>query len=283
MPAREAPTVRQRRLGGELRKLRERAGLSATEVGASTGLGQSRVSNIEVARIGVSAERVRALARAYGCADAALVEALAVMAAGGKRGWWEDYRETLLPGLLDLAEMEQNAAAIRTAQVSHLPGLLQTADYARLTFLQNVPESSPPHVEHLVSHRIKRQEVLYRDSPVPYTAIIHEAALRMEFGGHSLTRKQLEHIVAMSEREGITVLVIPFSAGIFPGAGQTVTYAEGQVPQLDTVQLDTEHGAVFEYADAQLDRYRTFMRRFEAMALDESASRDVIHTIVNDL
>ncbi|MEU4199768.1 helix-turn-helix transcriptional regulator [Streptomyces sp. NPDC039022] len=283
MPAREAPTVRQRRLGGELRKLRERAGLSATEAGALTGLGQSRVSNIEVARIGVSAERVRALARAYGCADAALVEALAVMAAGGKRGWWEDYRETLLPGLLDLAEMEQNAAAIRTAQVSHLPGLLQTADYARLTFLQNVPEPSPPHVEHLVSHRIKRQEVLYRDSPVPYTAIIHEAALRMEFGGHSLTRKQLEHIVAMSEREGITVLVIPFSAGIFPGAGQTVTYAEGQVPQLDTVQLDTEHGAVFEYADAQLDRYRTFMRRFEAMALDESASRDVIHTIVNDL
>ncbi|MEU7188272.1 helix-turn-helix transcriptional regulator [Streptomyces sp. NPDC045369] len=283
MPAREAPTVRQRRLGGELRKLRERAGLSATEAGALTGLGQSRVSNIEVARIGVSAERVRALARAYGCADAALVEALAVMAAGGKRGWWEDYRETLLPGLLDLAEMEQNAAAIRTAQVSHLPGLLQTADYARLTFLQNVPEPSPPHVEHLVSHRIKRQEVLYRDSPVPYTAIIHEAALRMEFGGHSLTRKQLEHIVAMSEREGITVLVIPFSAGIFPGAGQAVTYAEGQVPQLDTVQLDTEHGAVFEYADAQLDRYRTFMRRFEAMALDESASRDVIHTIVNDL
>ncbi|MEU7148289.1 helix-turn-helix transcriptional regulator [Streptomyces sp. NPDC045456] len=283
MPAREAPTVRQRRLGGELRKLRERAGLSATEAGALTGLGQSRVSNIEVARIGVSAERVRALARAYGCADAALVEALAVMAAGGKRGWWEDYRETLLPGLLDLAEMEQNAAAIRTAQVSHLPGLLQTADYARLTFLQNVPEPSPPHVEHLVSHRIKRQEVLHRDSPVPYTAIIHEAALRMEFGGHSLTRKQLEHIVAMSEREGITVLVIPFSAGIFPGAGQTVTYAEGQVPQLDTVQLDTEHGAVFEYADVQLDRYRTFMRRFEVMALDESASRDVIHTIVNDL
>ncbi|GCD43342.1 helix-turn-helix domain-containing protein [Streptomyces paromomycinus] len=283
MPAREAPTVRQRRLGGELRKLRERAGLSATEAGALTGLGQSRVSNIEVARIGVSADRVRTLARAYGCADAAFVEALAVMAAGGKRGWWEDYREKLLPGLLDLAEMEQNATAIRTAQVSHLPGLLQTADYARLTFLQNVPEPSPPHVEHLVSHRIKRQEVLYRKSPVPYTAIIHEAALRMEFGGHSLTRKQLEHILAMSERERITVLVIPFSAGIFPGAGQTVTYAEGQVPQLDTVQLDTEHGAVFEYADARLDMYRTFMERFEAMALGEAASRDFIHGIVNNL
>ncbi|MEV5599146.1 helix-turn-helix transcriptional regulator [Streptomyces sp. NPDC052496] len=283
MPAREAPTVRQRRLGGELRKLRERAGLSATEAGALTGLGQSRVSNIEVARIGVSAERVRTLARAYGCADAALVEALADMAVGGNRGWWEDYREKLPPDLLDLAEMEQHATAIWTAQVSHLPGLLQTTDYARLTFLQNVPEPSPPHVEHLVSHRIKRQEVLYRESPVPYTAIIHEAALRMEFGGHSLTRKQLEHIVAMSERERVTVLVIPFSAGIFPGAGQTVVYAEGVVPQLDTVQLDTEHGAVFEYADAQLDRYRTFMKRFEAMALGETASREFIHTVINDL
>ncbi|RSO13870.1 hypothetical protein DMH18_02765 [Streptomyces sp. WAC 06783] len=283
MPAREAPTVRQRRLGRELRKLRERAGLSATEAGSLTGLGQSRVSNIEVARIGVSPERVRTLARAYGCADLALVEALAAMAVGGKRGWWEEYRDTLPPALLDLAEMEQHATAIRTAQVSHLPGLLQTPDYARLTFLQNVPEPSPPHVEHLVSYRVKRQEVLYRDGPVPYTAIIHEAALRMEFGGRSLTRKQLEHIVTMSERERITVSVIPFSAGIFPGAGQTVVYAEGPVSQLDTVQLDTEHGSVFECADAQLGMYRTFMERFEAMALGENASRDFICGIINNL
>lgn len=121
------------------------------------------------------------------------------------------------------------------------------------------------------------------DTPTPYTGIIHEAALRMQFGGPEIMRKQLAHIAEMSERDHVTVLVLPFAAGIFPGAGQTVVIAQGPHPQLDTVQLDTEHGSEFLYAEAQLVKYRTIMGRMEDLALDAAASRDFIHTLITNL
>ncbi|WP_159054646.1 DUF5753 domain-containing protein [Streptomyces dysideae] len=177
-------------------------------------------------------------AHSYGSSDEAYIESLAGMTAGGGRNWWDAYRDTLPSGLLDLAELEHHATTIRTALIAHIPGLFQTVDYARLIFRQSIPKLSPPEIEYRVSHRIKRQGILYRDNPTLYTAIIHEAPLRMRFGSSNVTREQLEHIVEMSERDNVTVLVIPYEAGIFPGAGQTVLYAEGPVPQLDTVQLD---------------------------------------------
>lgn len=284
MPPRTAPTTRQRRLGYELRKLRHRAGLSVTEAGKQLGLDQSRISNLEAARFGISAERVRTFAYKYGCADADYVEALASMTTSGRRrNWWTEYTSTLPAGLLDLAETEFHATAIDTAQTTHLPGLLQTVDYARAVFRQTIPKLPPPQIEYRVSHRIKRQDLLFRETALPYKAVIHEAALRMRFGGVETTREQLKHIMEMGQRSHITILVIPFTAGAFPGAGQSVLYAHGPVPQLDTVQLDSEHGSIFLEADAELDKYRTLMREFEAVAVDADASRETIQQVIDSL
>nr|WP_053697148.1 Scr1 family TA system antitoxin-like transcriptional regulator [Streptomyces sp. NRRL F-5755] len=98
-----------------------------------------------------------------------------------------------------------------------------------------------------MSFRIKRQAALYRDHPVTYRAVVHEAALRMKFGGPQVARSQLEHLLETSERNGITVRVIPFDAGAFPGSGQSVCYAHGPVPRLGTVQLDQSHGSVMSH------------------------------------
>ncbi|MEU0842197.1 helix-turn-helix transcriptional regulator [Streptomyces sp. NPDC005962] len=280
MPQRSVPTARQLRLGTELRRLRERADLSSTEAGRLLGTNQTTISNIEASRFGVSADRLRALARNYRCADEALIAALVDMAVERKRGWWEEYRETLAAGLLDLAELEHHAVELRTAYVAHMPGLLQTIEHAREIFREAVPPLSPPDVEHHVSHRVKRQAILYRSEPTPYTAIVHEAALRMRFGGPETARGQLRHLLDMSERAHIKVLVIPFEAGSFPGSGQSILYATGPVPQLDTVQLDTEHGSELLDAPAQLERYRVVLDRMEAVALTERTSRDLIRSIV---
>ncbi|MFE9061369.1 helix-turn-helix domain-containing protein [Streptomyces violaceusniger] len=283
MPQRSVPTARQLRLGTELRRLRERAGLTSTESGRLLGTNQTAISNIEASRFGVSAERLRALARNYSCADEALIAALVDMTAPRKRGWWEEYREILPTGLLDLAELEHHAVALRTAYIAHIPGLLQTSEHAREIFRQAVPPLPPPDVEHRVSHRVKRQAILYRDKPTPYTAIVHEAALRMRFGGPVTAREQLQHILDMSEHDHIKVLVIPFDAGSFPGSGQSVCYAAGPVPQLDTVQLDAEYGSELLDAAAQLEKYRVVLDRMEAVALPEKQSRDFIRHIVSTL
>ncbi|MFI1796946.1 helix-turn-helix domain-containing protein [Streptomyces sp. NPDC020379] len=283
MASRPAPTARRLRLGAELRRLRERAGLSATEASRVLGASQAQISNVEVARFGVSAERIRSWARHYDCSDEELIEGLVSMAGERKRGWWEEYREILASSLLDLAEMEHHAVRIRTAYTAHIPGLLQTAEHAREVFRNGVTELSPPEVEHRVAYRIRRQVILYRDTPTPYTTIIHEAALRMKFGGPEVTRRQLEHVLELSEQEHITVLVIPFDAGAYPGSAQSICYAHGPVPQLDTVHLDQSHGSVLLDAEAQLNKYRVLLDRMEAIALKESESRDFIHNIAQQL
>ncbi len=283
MPPASSPTLRQRRLGGELRKLRDRAGLSTNQAAVLLGVNQSRISNIEAGRYAVGQERVRTIARNYACSDGALVDALAGMTGGRTRGWWEEYREQVPTGLLDLAELEHHATAVRVAQAIHIPGLLQTTDHARALFGNAVPALLPHDAEYRLSFRIKRQAILYREPTVAYTAIIHEAALRTHVGDSSTVKNQLNHLAESSRRNNVTILVIPFVRGPFPGSGHGIDYACGPVPQLDTVQLDTEHGSEFLDAEAQLERYRTVLDRLEGLALSPEESRDFIHGLANDV
>ncbi|MFF7263486.1 DUF5753 domain-containing protein [Streptomyces sp. NPDC008159] len=279
MPPTSTPTLRQRRLGAELRKLRERAGLTATAAAARLGVNQGRVSMIETGRSALSADRVRGLARSYDCGDAPLVEALAAMTGRHARGWWEEYRDHLPVGLIDLAELEHHATALRAALVIHIPALLQTTDHARALFKEAWPPLRQHEIEHRVTHRMKRQGILYRDNPPPYTAVIHECALHMGYGGAATVKAQLQHLLEMSELDHVTVRVIPFGKGSFPGTGQSVDYLVGPVPQLDTVQLDTHHGCEFLDAEAQLEKYRQVLDRMESNALKPDESRDLIHRI----
>ncbi|GGN53150.1 transcriptional regulator [Streptomyces albiflavescens] len=282
MPPTSNPTLRQRRLGTELRKLRERAGMNATQAAARLGVNQGRVSMIETGRSPLSAERVRAMSHAYDCSDAQLTDALASMTGRRPRGWWEEYRENLPVGLIDLAELEHHAAALRVALVVHIPALLQTTDHARALFNEAVPPLRQYEIEHRVTHRIKRQGILYRETPPPYTAVIHECALHMGYGGPVTVRAQLQHLLSVSELDHVTVRIIPLGKGSFPGTGQSVDYLVGTVPQLDTVQLDTHHGCEFLDAESQLDKYRHVLDRMEANALKPAASRDLIHRIAQD-
>ncbi|MCT2590460.1 DUF5753 domain-containing protein [Streptomyces sp. N2-109] len=204
---------------------------------------------------------------------------LAGMTGGRTRGWWEEYREILSADMLDLAELERHATAMRIATAIHMPGLLQTRDHAYALISEIVPSLAPHEVEHRVSYRIKKQAVLHGASPTPYTAIIHEAALRMGFGGSAVARAQLQHLIDMSEREKVTVLVVPFGVPAFPGSGQAIVCVRGPVPRLDTINLDTDHGTELLDAESKLAKYRTVMERMEKCALTPVKSRDYIRGV----
>ncbi|MFE7424486.1 helix-turn-helix domain-containing protein [Streptomyces sp. NPDC014646] len=283
MPPRSTPTARQQRLGAELRKLREQSGMSVQQAAALLGVDRTRIPNIESGRFGISPERVRTLAFNYGCPDTSLVDLLAEMAQERARGWWEEHRGLLLPGLLDIAELEHHAAELTTSTTTHIPGLLQTEEHARALFALADPPLPGPDLNARLALRLRRQDVLNRDRPPSYESVIHEAALRMQFGGPKVARAQLDHILDQSERDLITVRVIPFTAGGLPGAGQSFTYAGARVPQLDTVQLDSSHGSTLLDSDMQLRRYRGLLGRLRALALPVGESRDLIRTIARDL
>jgi transcriptional regulator with XRE-family HTH domain len=283
MAPRSAPTARQQRLGLELRKLRVAAGMTTEHAARLLGVPRTNVPNMESGRSGISPERVRTLASNYGCTDQSLVDALAAMAAEREKGWWEAYRGQLPDSFLDIAEMEWHAERVRVALSVHLPGLLQTEDHARAVFEAVIPALSREDIEVRVAQRMDRQQVLDRTSPPQLDVTVHEAALRMEFGGPAVARRQLEHLTRMSERDTVTLRVIPFKAGGFPGAGQSVVYVESSVPQLDTVELDSTHGPEFIDSETQLNKYRAVLTAAESVALPPEKSRDFIHALAAEL
>ncbi|MFD3412097.1 helix-turn-helix domain-containing protein [Streptomyces cyaneofuscatus] len=276
MPPRSVPSERQKRLGAELRRMRNDADESTEYAARLLGLDRAKISNIEAGVRTVTPERVRTLATNYGCNDESYVEALVAMAEPRPKGWWEIYRGQLPAGLLDITEMEWHATAVRAGVFLHAPGLLQTDGYVRAVGTAALPPLSEHEIELRVAMRMQRQQVLHRSDPISYTAYIHEAALRIEFGGMKVMRAQLHHLCETSELRNVDVRVVPFSSGAFPGAGQALMYAAGVVPQLDTVQLDSAHGPGFTHAPAQLDKYRAQLDWMEAASFNPGKSRDFI-------
>ncbi|MEL3944514.1 helix-turn-helix domain-containing protein [Streptomyces sp. LNU-CPARS28] len=284
MPPRDNPTARQARLGAELRKLRDRAGKTAREAAGLLSTDQAKISHIEAGRVGIGDDRIRRLCTFYQCDDEALIDALCGIARE-RRGqyWFDDYRGILVPGFLDIAELEHHAVRLRSMQSVTLPGLLQTERYAHALFSGVRPKLPADEVELRVEHRMKRSAIFERESPPTFTAIIHEAALRMRFGGRKVAREQLEHLMAISHSETIAVQVIPFTSEDFIEVTQPVLYATGVVPQLDTVQLDSASGNQFLDAEADLIKYTTLLDIAEHASLGADESRSIIHHIAREL
>ncbi|MEU9956586.1 helix-turn-helix transcriptional regulator [Streptomyces sp. NPDC050982] len=280
---RREPTARQMRLGIELRRLRDAAGLTGRDAAALLGVSSAQINQIESALTGVSEKRLRRLASNYACSDVELIDALVALASDRTRGWWEEYRGALPTPFLDLSELEHHATFLREAQFLYIPGVLQTEEYARAVYAYRVPELPSEELELRVQHRMRRKVILEGPAPTPYEAVIHEAALRIMVGDRDASRAQLARLVELSEADHITVRVIPFDLEGFAGATSAMTYAGGVLPKLDTVVRDGPHGAAFVDSEAQLGAFRTLFHKVEVVALVPERSRDFIHRLAKEL
>jgi transcriptional regulator with XRE-family HTH domain len=278
MVLRREPTARQVRLGTELRRLREAAGLTAIEAAALLGANRAQMSHIESGLAGVSEDRLRRLASHYACTDKEFIEALVAMATDRTRGWWEEYRGRLPTSFLDLSELEHHARFQHHVAVLYVPGLLQTEDYARAVFSDRLPELTHDEMEVRIQHRKARQQIT-----IPYKAVIHEAALRIRVSDRTASKAQLARLLELSEADHITLRAIPFDLDGFARASSTMTYVGGPLPKLDTVVRDTPHGSIFIDAEAQLGSYRTRFHMVEAVSLEPDQTRDFIHGLAKEL
>ncbi|GAB7108948.1 transcriptional regulator WhiJ [Streptomyces phaeofaciens JCM 4814] len=283
MTMRNQPTARQVRLGSELRKLREAVGKPAKEVAGLLATSSAHMSQIEAGSSGISEERLRRLAAHCACTDEELIEALVAMATDRTRGWWEEYRGILPPVNLDLAEAEHHAMFLREVVITYVPGLLQTPDYARAVFGYMRPELPESELTPRVEHRMRRRSVIEDNEPTRYDAIVHEFALRIRVANRQVSRAQLLQILEQTEQQHVTVRVIPTDQDNFGGAGASMMYMGGPVPQLDTGLREGATGTAFIDAEPQLNTLRTLFRKVEKATLDPDASRDFIHRLSKEL
>ncbi|GAB3118504.1 transcriptional regulator WhiJ [Streptomyces calidiresistens] len=283
MPPRRNPTLRQVRLGLELRRMREAAGLSARQAGELLGGSQAQISHIESGRWGVSADRVRHLADLYGESDQGLIAALCEMTARQEKGWWERYRGELPDAFLDLSELEFHAREILSFQSFTVPGILQTPAYARVLFAHAIPLLPDEVIEARLEHRIARKAVLLGERELPFRAVIHEAALRVRYGGVDVVREQIDYLISATGWGNVTIRVVPFTADVMIGSAQPMLYVRGPVERLDAVQLDSAHDNYYLSDPEDLKRYRSIFDAVQRISLPPDDSVDFMREILKEM
>jgi transcriptional regulator with XRE-family HTH domain len=275
------PAVRRRKLGAELRTLRTGAGLTSGEAARLVGWHQSKVSRIETGASGVKPADLRLLLDAYGVRDRHLRELLLMLAgsedAGGRHRWWHAYRGVLPPTYRDFISLESQASAMRTLETTVVPGLLQTAEYARAVTRAAVKDLDEERLDTLVEVRLARQDVLRLDPPLVLSAVLDEAVLRREVGGPGVMARQLERLMEAARLPQVRLQVLPFTAGAHVGlTGPFVIFSFPSTSDLDVVVLDQLTSSLYLERKEDLMAYTEAFDTLQFHALSPEDSLDYI-------
>ncbi|HEY5836561.1 helix-turn-helix domain-containing protein [Streptomyces sp.] len=272
------PAVRRRRLGEELRRLRDQAGLTSGEAAGLAGWHQSKISRIETGRSSVRAEDVALLLDVYAVRDRDLRDLLATLAGNGvQRGWWHDFRDVLPVEYRDFISLETGAIRARSMENTVVPGLLQTRAYAEALTRDVMPRLGRREVDSLVSVRIARQAVLRQDPPLELWAVLDEAVLRREVGGPEVMAGQLRHLEEAGRLPHVRLQVLPFSAGGHMGVtGSFVIFSFPSTSDLDVVVIDHLTSSLYVDRKEDTEAYGAAFARLRDRALPREESAALI-------
>ena len=278
MPATPSPTARARRLRYELRRLREEAGLTHSEVAHRLEWSSSKLSRIETGQSRVNTGDVADLLSVYGVSDEISREALIQLAREARRrGWWTRYTDVLGSGTY--VGLEAEASSIRTFESQFVPGLLQTEDYARAVISGGQVRPDPEAVERRVAARMARKELFTRPEPPELWAVLDESVILRPVGGPAVMRDQLRHLIEASTRPNATVTlqILPLSAGAHPGMSGPFVILGFQNPKdPPMVHLETATDGLYLEEPPDIERYTLRFSHLVARALGPNESRDMI-------
>ncbi|MEV0694599.1 helix-turn-helix transcriptional regulator [Streptomyces sp. NPDC050388] len=273
------PTTRRRQLGADLRRLRERKGLTLEEAGARVGISKATLSRYETKEGTVKWPAVEALCREYEASDEERL-ALIDLAKGAKiQGWWRSLADPIPESMNLMLTLEDEVVREDHYACMYIPGLLQTRPYAEAVHRASEVHCPEREVQHMVDIRMKRQELLDRKEPPRIWCVIDEAALRRQVGGRSVMQEQLGHLLAMAERPHVTVQVLPFSTGAHAASVGSFVVLRGPSPELDVVYVDLLGGGLFMEKKPELERYRLAFEYLSAQALDLESSTELIQRL----
>ncbi|GAA1255474.1 helix-turn-helix transcriptional regulator [Sphaerisporangium rubeum] len=287
MMARErgSSTVLRILLGSQLRRLREKHGITLEAAGHSIRASHSKISRMELGRVGFRVRDIRDLLTLYGVVDETERQALLSLVEQANRpGWWHNYDDVLPNWFEAYIGLEEAATRIRAYEVQFVPGLLQTADYTRAVVKLGHPEGTEEEIQRRVDLRMARQKLLHRANPPHLWAVVDEAALRRPLGGRDVMRAQLEHLIEMIALPNVTLQVMPFSAGGHAAAGgpfSILRFSERDLP--DIVYLEQLTSAIYLDKRDDLDRYQAVMERLCLDAVPVSETRQTLTTLLDQI
>ena len=232
---------------------------------------------METGHRGATARDIRDLCGLYAVSDQDDRDYLTRLAREGKeQGWWQNFD---LGNMSTFVGLEDAAVATKYYQTSIVPGLLQTADYARVMHSTHIPGMTPERIDELIQVRMKRQHVLTREPPLLLLAVVDEAVLRRVAGGASVMAAQLEHLTELSLLPNVTIQIIPFRAGAHPAMDSTFRILEFGDSVPDVVYVEGLVGKIYVEKAPDLEMYRQVFKRLVELALDPQDSIDLVRSI----
>jgi transcriptional regulator with XRE-family HTH domain len=279
------PTVRRRRLGSELRRLREAHSIKLEEVAEHLGVAASTLSRIETGKAPTKSIYLNAMLEMYGVNDPAQRQVLVDMAREGHRkGWWSVYDDVLPTGFGIYVGLEAEAAGLRSYEAEAVHGLFQTPDYARAILREVHNRDSEEQVERLVDLRMKRQDVLDRDPPLDVWLILDEAVIRRAIGGPEVMAGQLARLTEVSKMPSVTLQVLPFSSGSHAGLRGPFSILEfPERADADVAYVESVAGILYLEKDREVRACAEAFDRLRATALSPGASVELIAEAARDL
>ncbi|WP_406297000.1 helix-turn-helix domain-containing protein [Embleya sp. NBC_00888] len=277
------PTVRRRRLAGELKRLREAAGLDQDAVAAALECDDSKISRIENARSGVRPIDLRKMLALYGVEDQAAVEAYVQLAKDSRqRGWWVQFHGALSAQFSAFLGLESEATKVFSYEVTFLPGLLQVPEYTRALMMGNRGSSDPNLLDERVAVRQRRQQLLER-SNFAFWVVVGEAALHHGVAPPAVRKAQLLALVEHAERPNVEIQVLPLGSGLYSAIDSPFTLLHFGTGDPPVVYEDTATGAVFVEAEDEVAVYDHAFHRLMAGALPPDESVQLIQRIAEGL
>lgn len=273
-------------LGARLRQLREGQQIDRKRAADTIRGSDSKISRLENGHIGCKSRDVADLLTLYGVTDEPERETLlALVRRASQPLWWQDYRD-VVPGWFETyLSLEQDAQVIRVYEPCHIPGLLQTADYARAVICHGYPDAPADEIDRRVSLRMHRQHVAGArpTGPAQIWAVLGEAALRRPAGSAATMRAQLRHLVSMAERPHTRIFVVPFSAGQVGAVGSPVSILRfpGQlIPDVAYIEYLTQ--ATYPETPAEICHYWHLMNTLATHALSADDTMTFVRQILGD-
>ena len=279
--AKPLATMRRKRLGLELKRVREEKELDREAVSEILQTDLSRISRIETGKAVLSKLELSTWMDACGITDQRLRAGLTELnAQGRKKGWWQKRGDLIPPNLQEAIDLEQTASVIFEHRQAFIPGLLQTPDYAA-AMIRAFPLVGNATVDEAVQVRMTRQEVLSRPNAPQAFWILDEAALHREVGGPEVMAGQLQKLLDVRNPPHLNIQVLPFRRGPYhciSSSFHLFTYKEPSA--MDLVLVEYERGRLFLEEDSDVEPFRRSSDRLRDQALSTEDSRELISSIM---
>ncbi|MEO3806539.1 helix-turn-helix transcriptional regulator [Nonomuraea sp. B1E8] len=278
------PTALRILLGSQLRKLREAKNVTREEAGHLIRGSESKISRMELGRVGFKERDVADLLTLYGVVDTqARAAVLDLVATANEPGWWHRFNDVLPTWFQAYVGLEEAAARIRTYEVQFVPGLLQTKEYTRAVVTAGAAGIGAEEIARRVDLRLERQRILDKpDGPI-FWAVIDEAALRRPIGGAEVMRAQIEHLIELMRQQSITIQIMPFSFGGHSaegGAFSILRFPDNDLP--DVVYVEQLASALYLDKREDVDRYTEVMERLCAVSTTPDETIELLRTIADE-